>query len=141
MLETAMPIEAFPPGMDIKPFYTTCPRCGLDLEEFYQAERDQHQGQHIDGDSSGCRAARITAADSDPRNDALLQRMIDPLTKTEKERAQGNEQASLNGQSRQQPGCKQQKDREADGHQHLVPMIQRQFLKWIAHARKFITRS
>lgn len=130
---------SLPPGWKIEFAHRHCPRCGLDLtRQVPDAEGDQSQTDDIENHPDQMGIARVSR-DLEPAINQCMQRMVAPLTKAEKERAQRNEQRWLDGQHRQQATADQQKNRKSARHQHLVPMIERQFFKWVSHARKFIT--
>lgn len=130
-----------PPGWQIEFLHRYCPRCGLDLtQQMPEAGGDQREAEQIKSNPGDAMTARMPG-DFEVEVEARLQRMVAPLTEPEKERAQRNEQRWLDGQVWQQTGGGEHEHGKACGHQHLAPVVEGKFFKWVRHAREFITRT
>lgn len=130
---------ALPPGMKVEFTHRYCPRCGLDLtRQVPEAKDDEKQPDNIEQRANDACTSRVSG-NFEVDSDAFLQRMVAPLTESEKEHAQRNEQRWLRWQNRQQSSACRNEHGQTSSHQHLVPMVESKFLKGIRHAWNLIT--
>lgn len=129
------PTLALEPGESVSPLYAHCPRCGLNLEQFYQSEHAKRHADEIENGADEAGGARVSSDLVRPV-DSGLQRMVSPLAHADEERPEGNEQGwGSRNYGQKASGC-QQKDHQPGNHERLIPMVKRKFMQWIFHNRK-----
>ena len=127
-----------PPGWKVTFFHRHCPRCGLDLTQHVpDSGANQRKTDQVEYEA-GETGVPWVAGDFVSDAQLFLQRMVAPLTESEKEHAKRNEQRWLSGQSVEISSAGEQKHREARNHEDLVPIIKRKFVQWAGHVSKFI---
>src|SRR6266446_2573664 len=62
--------------------------------------------------------------------------VIDPFPEPDEEAASGNCRSRRYGKFFQHSHSRQQKDRYADNHENLIPVVKRKFREWIFHCQR-----
>ena len=114
-------------------------RFSLDLrEQLVYADADQHQTKNNKRDAKKTGVARMACENalwviSGWWRQRCLQRVVDPLTKADEEPTKRNDRSWNRGECVEQASTGKQKDCNAHDHEHLIPVVEREFGKRIIH--------
>jgi hypothetical protein len=133
-----------PPGWNFEPLYKRCPNCGCDLnKEFVNARNDKDETQNKKNDAKRTGTAWVpskhaTGAMRTGANQCGLQRMVDPLAEANPEKTKRNKSGWHYRKSLEKTRARKKEDEETYDHNHLVPVIKRNFreriIQWLFRA-------
>lgn len=129
---------SLPAGMTVKPLYDKCPRCGCDLQKFYQSEQDESESGNIkqNADASGFSSM---SADFPVRpveiieHERFLVGMVDPFANSPEEKTGRDKGRWFGRVGRQQSGSVDEKYECTSCDKDFVPRIKGKFRQRIFH--------
>ena len=132
------------PGWKFEPLYRHCPKCGCDLnKEFVHAKNDKGETKNEKNDAQRRGAARVPGNHAAGTvcagaNQNSLQWVVDPLTKADPEEPKRNKGSWNYRESLEKTRTRKKEDKDAGDHNHLVPVIKRNFreriIQWLLRA-------
>ena len=96
------------------------------------AEANEANAQEKKQEADDVVLPRMTTDNAGPYY-SCLQRVIDPFPEPDEEAASGNCRSRRYGELFQDSRTSEQKDKHADDHENLIPVVKRKFREWIFH--------
>lgn len=126
------------PALKFTPLYEKCPRCQLDFSEHFVDSGEYKEYSENNKDNT---EYFIFTRMADPKfligerislKDYRLKGMINPLSETDKETANGNKRGWSGWKFWQKSGSREHENKNADDHDNLVPVVKRKFRERIS---------
>lgn len=115
--------------------------CRCSGKKAIEAEGDEAGAERVEEEPGGAGAARVGGAYVTALVDVRLQRVVDPLAHADEEHARSHQGRGCRGELCEQAGTRQAEHEQAGRHEHLVPVVKREFRRWIVHLRRVFGRA
>jgi hypothetical protein len=117
-----------PAGCKIQPFVSRDDKIHAISD---QGDTECHEGNANDFVVPGMRSENATGLVCRAAHDGYLKRMVDPLAKPDKEAGRRNCSRRSNGECLQYSGPGEQKNRDTNNHENLIPVIKSKLGEWV----------
>ena len=125
------------PGEIVFRIPTVCPVCGFSSEEFDDSCNNQENAKDIEDDAECARRAVMPPGNSSGTNKSHFERVVNPLSQTNKKDAGGQKSQWNNGISVKKRRSIKDKQRSANNCKRFIPVINFHVLKriywWLQH--------